>query len=79
MRAAVIVPALGSYVVDTRDGPDGRVGQVVGREGPGLRLRPVGGGPEWICASEAIRCATAGERLRAETTYANARSRGERP
>ncbi|MFF0625209.1 hypothetical protein [Streptomyces sp. NPDC004296] len=78
MRAAVIAPALGSYVVDTRDGPAGRVGQVVGREGRYLRLRPVGGGREWACTPEATRCATAGERLRAETRYANARSRGER-
>ncbi|SHK74343.1 hypothetical protein [Streptomyces noursei] len=72
---APVVPAVGAYVVDTRDG---RVGQVVGREGPRLRLRPVGGGREWECAPGAVRCATAGERLRAETGYANARSRGER-
>ncbi|PJN35721.1 hypothetical protein CG747_37665 [Streptomyces sp. CB02959] len=71
----MVVPAFGAYVVDTRNG---RVGQVVGREGRYLRLRPVGGGREWACAPEATRCATAGERLRAETRHANARSRGER-
>ncbi|MEU5306756.1 hypothetical protein ACH4YO_41345 [Streptomyces noursei] len=75
MRAPVVAPGAGAYVVDTRDG---RVGRVVGREGPRLRLRPVGGGREWECAPEVARCATAGERLRAETRYANARSRGER-
>ncbi|WP_446750629.1 hypothetical protein [Streptomyces sp. WZ-12] len=75
MRAAVVVPAFGAYVVDVRDG---RVGQVVGRAGVGLRLRPVGGGREWDCAPEATRCATVAERLRADTAYANARSRGER-
>lgn len=71
----MVVPAFGAYVVDVRNG---WVGQVVGREGPHLRLRPVGGGREWVCAPEATRCATAGERLQAETAYANARSRGER-
>ncbi|MYT32108.1 hypothetical protein [Streptomyces sp. MspMP-M5] len=68
-------PAFGTYVIDIRDG---RVGRVVGREGPRLWLRPVGGGPEWACAPEVTRCATAAERLRAETGYVNARSRGER-
>ncbi|MCZ0995449.1 hypothetical protein O1L44_23415 [Streptomyces noursei] len=70
----MVAPGAGAYVVDTRDG---RVGRVVGREGrasgcgrsgrAGVGVRP-----------EATRCATAGERLRAETRYANARSRGER-
>ncbi|MCK7627861.1 hypothetical protein MUU72_33030 [Streptomyces sp. RS10V-4] len=75
MTGAPAVPEFGTYVVDTRDG---RVGRVVGRTASGLRLRPVGGGPEWDCAPAALRCATAGERLRAETRYANARSLGER-
>ncbi|MER6052992.1 hypothetical protein ABT168_37090 [Streptomyces sp. NPDC001793] len=70
-----VIPVPGAYVVDVGSG---RVGQVVGRGAAGLLLRPVGGGPEWVCAPEATRCATAGERLRAETRYANARSRGER-
>ncbi|WP_438488050.1 hypothetical protein [Streptomyces sp. S186] len=75
MRAPVAAPAFGAYVIDIRDG---RVGQVVGREGPRLWLRPVGGGREWVCAPEVVRCASVAERLRAETGYANARSRGER-
>ncbi|POX36503.1 hypothetical protein C3486_33360 [Streptomyces sp. Ru73] len=66
--------AVGSYVVDTRTG---RVGLVMGSEGPYLQLRPVGGGREWDCDPEAVRDATAQERLRAATAYVNARSRGE--
>ncbi|MFF8655998.1 hypothetical protein [Streptomyces huasconensis] len=67
---------VGSYVVDTRNG---RVGRVMGYEGPYVQLRPYGGGREWDCAPEAIRTATVAERLRAATAYANARSRGEVP
>ncbi len=67
---------VGSYVVDTRNG---RVGRVMGYEGPYVQLRPYGGGREWDCAPEAIRAATTAERLRAATAYANARSRGEVP
>ncbi|MBZ4019238.1 hypothetical protein [Streptomyces purpurogeneiscleroticus] len=66
--------AVGSYVVDTRTG---KVGMVMGSEGPYLQLRPVGGGREWDCAPEAVRTATARERLSAATAYVNARSRGE--
>ncbi|MEU4796977.1 hypothetical protein [Streptomyces sp. NPDC023327] len=65
---------VGSYVVDTTSG---RVGRVMGHEGPYVQLRPYGGGREWDCAPEAVRTATMAERLRAATAYANARSRGE--
>lgn len=65
---------VGSYVVDTRNG---RVGRVMGHEGPYVQLRPYGGGREWDCTPEAARTATSAERLRAATAYANARSRGE--
>jgi hypothetical protein len=41
----------GEYVVDVRDG---RVGQVMGREGGYVQLRPVGGGREWDCPPEAV-------------------------
>ncbi|MFI6682183.1 hypothetical protein [Streptomyces sp. NPDC050485] len=70
------LPAVGSYVVDTGNG---RLGQVMGREGPYLQLRPFGGGREWDCLPEAARTATTAERLSAATAYANARSRGEVP
>ncbi|MEJ8657216.1 MULTISPECIES: hypothetical protein [Streptomyces] len=69
-------PAVGSYVIDTSTG---RMGRVMGYEGPYVQLRPIGGGREWDCAPEVVRAATAMERLRAATAYANARSRGEVP
>jgi hypothetical protein len=69
-------PSIGSYVVDTRTG---RVGRVMGHEGPYVQLRPLHGGREWDCPPHAVRAATAAERLRAATAYANARSRGEVP
>jgi hypothetical protein len=50
------------YAVDLRDG---RVGQVMGREGGYVQLRPVGGGREWDCPPEAVGEAPVGEVLRA--------------
>ncbi|GGX60372.1 hypothetical protein [Streptomyces anandii] len=73
---AVARPPVGSYAVDTGTG---RVGVVMGHEGPYVQLRPLGGGREWDCAPDALRAATPAERLRAATAYANARSRGEVP
>ncbi|MFE1750383.1 hypothetical protein ACFW88_07550 [Streptomyces anandii] len=69
-------PPAGSYAVDTGTG---RVGVVMGHEGPYVRLRTLGGGREWDCPPESLRTATPAERLRAATAYANARSRGEVP
>ncbi|MGW7606883.1 hypothetical protein ACWGKW_06290 [Streptomyces sp. NPDC054766] len=67
-------PPIGSYAVDTRTG---RLGTVMGSEGPYVQLRPLGGGREWDCVPEAVRQATTAERLSAATAYVNARSRGE--
>ncbi|MFC9846539.1 hypothetical protein ACFWFF_26455 [Streptomyces sp. NPDC060223] len=69
-------PVIGSYAMDIRTG---RVGMVMGYEGPYVQLRPYGGGKEWDCEPDAVRGATAAERLSAATAYANARSRGEVP
>ncbi|MGW1538730.1 hypothetical protein ACWCPM_00260 [Streptomyces sp. NPDC002309] len=69
-------PPIGSYVMDTHSG---KVGIVMGHEGPYVQLRAVGGGKEWDCEPGALRTATAAERLSAATAYANARSRGEVP
>ncbi|CAL9432514.1 hypothetical protein C1708_22160 [Streptomyces sp. DH-12] len=69
-------PPVGAYVVDTRAG---RLGVVMGYEGPYVQLRPYGGGREWDADPLVVRHATPGERLRAATAYANARSRGEVP
>ncbi|MGW1495206.1 hypothetical protein [Streptomyces sp. NPDC002402] len=65
---------IGTYVVDMRTG---RVGRLMGEAGPRLLLRPVGGGREWECEPDAVRLATAVERISATTAYVNARSRGE--
>lgn len=67
------LPPIGSYAVDTHTG---KVGMVMGHEGPYVQLRPYGGGKEWDCEPDALRRATAAERLSAATAYANARSRG---
>jgi hypothetical protein len=64
----------GAHVVDLRSG---RLGVVVGHDGPYVRLRPLGGGREWDVDPRAVRRATPAERLRAATAYVNARSRGE--
>ncbi|NBE53506.1 hypothetical protein [Streptomyces boluensis] len=67
-------PPVGAYVIDT--GTD-RLGRVMGYGSAGLLLRPYGAGRPWSCAAEGVRLATPAERLRAATSYANARSRGE--
>ncbi|MGW0880659.1 hypothetical protein [Streptomyces sp. NPDC002671] len=69
-------PPVGSHVVDT---DNGRIGIVMGYEGPYVQLRPYGGGREWDAEPGAVRGATPAERLRAATAYENARSRGEVP
>jgi hypothetical protein len=71
-----VKPVIGSYAMDIRTG---RVGMVMGHEGSYVQLRPYGGGKEWDCEPDAVRGATAAERLSAATAYANARSRGEVP
>ncbi|WAZ21598.1 hypothetical protein STRCI_002782 [Streptomyces cinnabarinus] len=52
-------PPVGSHVVDTRSG---RIGVVMGHEGPYVQLRPYGGGREWDAAPESVRQATPAER-----------------
>lgn len=44
-------PAVGGYAVDGRSG---RIGEVMGREGGRVQLRPVGGGREWDCPYEEL-------------------------
>ncbi|GGK73556.1 hypothetical protein [Streptomyces flaveus] len=46
------------YAIDVRDG---RLGQVMGREGGYVQLRPVGGGREWDCPPDALGEADPGE------------------
>ena len=53
-------PPVGSHVVDTRSG---KVGIVMGHEGPYVQLRPYGGGKEWD-AAHPRRAAQRGDRVR---------------
>ncbi|GHC26557.1 MULTISPECIES: hypothetical protein [Streptomyces rochei group] len=69
-------PPVGAYAIDTRTG---RVGLVMGHEGPYVQMRPYGGGREWDAAPGDVRHATPAERLSAATAYTNARSQGEVP
>jgi hypothetical protein len=50
----------------------GRVGVVMGRDGPYVQLRPLGGGREWDARPEDVRPATAAEQLSAKVAEANA-------
>ncbi|TXR96133.1 hypothetical protein EAO73_31795 [Streptomyces sp. col6] len=61
-------PEPGSFAVDARDG---RVGRVLGRVGPYVRLRPPGGGPVWDCPPDSVRPAPPGVVLRARVTEIN--------
>ncbi|MFJ4825490.1 hypothetical protein ACIP5L_19665 [Streptomyces bacillaris] len=64
----VEVPAAGAFAVDGRDG---RVGRVLERSGDQVRLRPPGGGPEWVCPAEDVQTASPGAVLRARVTEIN--------
>ncbi len=71
-RQPQAAPATGTFVVDTaRD----RLGQVVGREGLHLRLRPPAGGREWEAEPVGVRIATDSERLSAKVKAANSQGR----
>jgi hypothetical protein len=65
-------PGKGAFVVDLRRG---RLGQVMGHEGPSLQLRPPRGGVEWDACPEDTRPATDTERLTAKVQAANAESK----
>ncbi|MFG2227468.1 hypothetical protein [Streptomyces sp. NPDC048644] len=62
----------GRYVVDARDG---RVGRVMGQEGPYVQLRPPGGGREWDCPPDAVRATMPREELWARVAELNQASR----
>ncbi|MFI5686712.1 hypothetical protein [Streptomyces sp. NPDC051636] len=46
------------------DGRDGRIGEVMGRMGGYVQLRPVGGGREWDCPPEELAEAAPADVLR---------------
>ncbi|MFE5854081.1 hypothetical protein ACFQ61_12810 [Streptomyces sp. NPDC056500] len=64
-------PEVGDVVRDTRLG---RVGRVMGGEGPYLRLRPLNGGLEWDALPEHLVPADQSDAMSAEVARANAQS-----
>ncbi|TDC26351.1 hypothetical protein E1265_04595 [Streptomyces sp. 8K308] len=68
------VPEVGEPAWDARTG---RGGIVMGRVGPCVQLRPVGGGREWDVRPDDLRSIGLAELLRAPVREANRRSRGE--
>ncbi|WP_327695733.1 MULTISPECIES: hypothetical protein [unclassified Streptomyces] len=67
-------PNLGDIV---EDADTGRIGKVMGFEGPYVQVRPVGGGREWDARPENLRTVTDADALSSAVAVANARSRGE--
>ncbi|MFE9446679.1 hypothetical protein ACFYO2_49315 [Streptomyces sp. NPDC006602] len=65
-------PAIGTHVVDVRDG---RLGEVMGHVGGRVQLRPVVGGREWDCPPESTGPAPHEELLRARVRRANKEGR----
>ncbi|MEV6050320.1 hypothetical protein [Streptomyces sp. NPDC052107] len=49
------------YAVDLRNG---RIGEVMGRVGGYVQLRPIGGGREWDCPPDSVEPAPPDEALR---------------
>ncbi|MFI9822783.1 hypothetical protein ACIHFC_20255 [Streptomyces sp. NPDC052013] len=54
---------------------DGRIGEVMGRVGGRVQLRPVGGGREWDCPVEEVGEAPAGAVLRERVRWADREAR----
>lgn len=69
-------PSLGDTVEDTSIG---KIGKVMGFEGPYVQLRPIGGGLEWDARQDDLQPATDAQALSSAVAAANARSRGECP
>ncbi|WP_307680112.1 hypothetical protein [Streptomyces sp. V4I2] len=65
-------PAVGTHVVDVRDG---RLGEVMGHVGGRVQLRPVAGGREWDCPPESTGPALQEEVLRARVRRVNKEGR----
>jgi hypothetical protein len=65
-------PAIGTHVVDVRDG---RLGEVMGHVGGRVQLRPVAGGREWDCPPESTGPAPQADVLRARVRKVNKEGR----
>jgi hypothetical protein len=66
-------PAVGRVVKDSQNG---RVGRVMGHEGPYVQLRPLSGGKEWDAKPENLSPAKQSDALSAAVAEVNARSAG---
>ncbi|GGL87836.1 hypothetical protein GCM10010129_34590 [Streptomyces fumigatiscleroticus] len=60
-----------------RDTASGRIGIVMGHEGPYLQLRPLDGGREWDADPDSVRPVGPAELMHARVAAANARSRAD--
>ena len=67
------LPPPGTLVRDTARG---RVGEYMGKGGPYLLLRPVGGGREWEVSPEYVEPLSQEEALSVKVRVANAQSTG---
>ncbi|MGW2207892.1 hypothetical protein [Streptomyces sp. NPDC001781] len=65
-------PALGAYALDVRDG---RLGEVMGRVGGRVQLRPLGGGREWDVPPEHLGEAAPADVLRERVRLLNREAR----
>ncbi|MFE6287689.1 hypothetical protein [Streptomyces sp. NPDC057877] len=80
MNATARPPADEPRIGDTvRDTDTGKIGQVMGFQGPYIQLRPIGGGVEWDAYPANLRPVSPSEALSAGVSAANARSRGQLP
>ncbi|MGW4563502.1 hypothetical protein ACWEN3_14175 [Streptomyces sp. NPDC004561] len=70
-RLAAALRRAPQYAVDTRSG---RLGEVMGRVGGRVQLRPVGGGREWDCPPEELGEAAPDEVLRERVRRLNRES-----
>ncbi|MCX4794331.1 hypothetical protein OG497_09395 [Streptomyces sp. NBC_01242] len=65
------IPRVGAAV---HDSGSGRVGLVMGHQGPYIQLRPLGGGREWDADPARVRPVSRDELLSAQLAEVNARS-----
>lgn len=64
------LPALRAVMVDSRTG---RIGRVMGSEGPYVQLCPLNGGREWDVPPDQLRAPTAAEEMSVKVAVANGR------
>ncbi|WP_439940039.1 hypothetical protein [Streptomyces sp. BBFR115] len=64
------LPALRAVMVDSRTG---RIGRVMGNEGPYVQLRPLNGGREWDVPPDQLRAPTPAEEMSVKVAVANGR------